>query len=366
MANTDVLAEDQPETLLQVKRIAIIYCTTRKYSNARGIESLADTEMIEVAQAVKAGLEEKGFQADSIDLDPAQIPDLKKYDWVFNLAESIYGFPLPEYKIAQQLENLHILFTGSNSRTLKACLDKAVTKRELMKKGIPTPAFEVFPFSCTFDTRLDFPVFIKPIREDGSVGISKDSVAWNLSDLEKQVKHIHRKYRQAALVEEYIQGRDIAAAVLGNGPQTIVLPLSETTYTEKNDSKFLTFTCKWVADSADYQTAGSACPAEMEPEVEATIKEIALRSFHLMGCRDYARVDFRLRGNVPYVLEVNPNPSLNPDEGGFLRSFKAIGYTYADMVANILRVSIRNRLLVNNPIKREVGYEYNLKRPSAA
>lgn len=108
-----------------------------------------------------------------------------------------------------------------------------------------------------------------------------------------QVKKIHSLYHQAALVEEFIEGREINAAILGNGNEAIVLPLSEITYPYQRGPKILTFKGKWITELIDFQVSKAKCPCDLDPEVEATIKETALRSFQIMNCRDYARVDFR-------------------------------------------------------------------------
>jgi D-alanine-D-alanine ligase len=128
--------------------------------------------------------------------------------------------------------------------------------------------------------------------------------------------------------------------VIGNGDQAVVLPLSEITYPEHAGPKFLTFDGKWVNDSLDFQVSKAQCPCHVSPRMEGRIKDIALRAYHTMGCQDYARVDFRLQEEFPFVLEVNPNPCINPDDSGFVRSGKTAGYSYADLVLNIVQNSV--------------------------
>jgi D-alanine-D-alanine ligase len=163
-------------------------------------------------------------------------------------------------------------------------------------------------------------------------------------ELKQQVEKIHAVYCQAALVEEYIEGRDISASVIGNGSDAIVLPLSEIVYTDYSGPKMLSFISKWSSDPCDYVGITVECPCALNPKTQAMINEIALRATRVMGCRDYTRVDFRLRGNTPLVLEVNANPCLNPDNAGFILSANACGYSYEDIVAKILEDSIRDRL----------------------
>jgi D-alanine-D-alanine ligase len=326
-------------------RVAGIFCSSNVTAAGREMEKLADCEVFEVAKAIKAALEEKGHRVDLVNLNGFRIEDLRNYDWVFNLAESVCGFPYADYEIARLLETSGIGFTGSGSSTLRFCLDKALTKAELGWYGITTPAYEVYHPGDPIRTGLLFPLFVKPVHEDGSIGIADNSNVRNEAELTRKVQEIHRIYQQAALVEEYIEGRDIAASILGNSREAVVMPLTECVYLKREGPKFLTFESKWVTESNAFQASVSVCPAELDPEVEQLLKVIALRSYQIMGCRDYARVDFRLKGEVPYVLEVNPNPCINPDDSGYVKAGKAAGFSYGELVNRILDVSVGRRNL---------------------
>ena len=342
MANDAHLFEDGAYPF---KAIGVIYCTPEETAAGREDEKLADCEVIETAHAVKAALDRQnssGLQVELVNLRTACLSDLSQYDWIFNLAESIYGFPYTEYEIAAMMEAQGINFTGSSSFTLQACLEKPVTKAELVKFNILTPAYAVYQPGDRFDADLRYPLIVKPVHEDGSIGITADSVAHNPVELAARVAYIHQVYAQGALVEEYIKGRDITAPIFGNGSEATAMPLSECTYPENNGSRFLTFDANWKAETYAYQSTIVRCPCELDPQVEAQIKAIALRAYSIMGCRDYARVDFRLAGSTPYVLEVNPNPCINPDDSGYVRSGKANGFTYDELIKNILESSIHS------------------------
>jgi D-alanine-D-alanine ligase len=322
--------------------IGVIYATSTQTAKGREFEQIADCEVVDVAHAIQAALCEKGYHAQTANLDPYHISSLRQFDWVVNLAETIYGFPFTDYEVAGEMERLNIHFTGSGSHALKACLDKAVTKAELMRYGVLTPAYNVvYPGERAW-THCRYPVIVKPVHEDGSIGITSESIARDIEGLVPRVEKIHHLYHQGALVEEFIEGRDIGASILGNGEDAVVLPLSEVTYPGQNGSKFLTFDAKWAAETTDYQAAVSKCPSELDPQVETAIKHTALLACRVMGCRDYARVDFRLRGADPYVLEVNPNPCINPDDTAFVNSGKAAGIGYADLIHRILLSSVKN------------------------
>jgi D-alanine-D-alanine ligase len=321
--------------------IGVVYCTSTQTAAGREFEQIADCEVIEVAHAVQAALQEKGCLVQLVDLDPQCISDLRQFDWVVNLTESIYGFPLTEDEIAGEMERLKINFTGSGSQALKSCLDKAATKSKLLKNGVLTPTYDVSYPGNPVGTKCRYPVMVKPVHEDGSIGISNESIAWDLAELALRVEKIHRVYHQAALVEEFIAGRDITASILGNGKQAVVLPLSEIIYPDHDESKFLTFDAKWLPTSEEFQTAVAHCPCDLDRQVETAIRQAALRAYRIMGCRDYARVDFRLRGDIPYVLEVNPNPCINPEDSGYVRCGNAGGFQYVDLIYQILLESVK-------------------------
>ena len=326
---------------LPVHSVGILYCTSENSAAGRELEKLADCEVIEVAQAVHSSLTRSGIKAELVDLDPQNFQELLHFDWIFNLAESIYGFPLLDFEVAQRLEQLQVGFTGSGSHTLRACLDKAVTKCELIKNGIATPTFEVFqpgpgdpqPPALPTDRQAD------PRRWQHRHFQRFDRL--DCLGIKAKGGAIHDLYRQAALVEDYIDGRDITASVLGNGADARVLPLSEITYPDCTRPRLLTFEAKWISGAPEFKRTVAVCPAHLEPKVESLIKNIALWACQVMGCRDYTRVDFRLQGRIPYVLEVNPNPCINPVNSGYVRSSMAAGLTYADMIQRIMASSIQ-------------------------
>jgi D-alanine-D-alanine ligase len=190
------------------------------------------------------------------------------------------------------------------------------------------------------NSSLPYPVIVKPVHEDGCVGISVDSQVRTPEHLKLQIRKIHDIYQQAALVEEFIDGRDITASIIGNIDEARLLPLSEITYSDRDGPGHLTFDANWVAGSNEYQDSRSRVIEQLDTSLEDRIRKLALSAYQVMGCRGYARVDFRLRGNVPYVLEVNPNPCINPDGAGFVKAARAAGYSYPDLVKSILEMSI--------------------------
>jgi len=355
MKNDNLLYDNfSPAAKLPLNKIGVVYCTSSLTAKGREKEKKADCEVVDVAHAIQAALQPRGYDVQLINLDPKRIADLKAFDWIFNLVETIYGYPFSDYEVARRMERLHINFTGSGSHALKACLDKGVTKAEIIKHGVTTPIYDViFPGDQVW-TKCSYPVIVKPVHEDGSIGISSKSTARKLAKLGALVEKIHTKYHQAALVEEFIEGRDITASILGNGEEAVVLPLSEIIHPDRHGRGFITYNAKWESKTVEFKKAEARCPCSLEPQIEAEIKRIALQAYRIMGCRDYARVDFRLKGETPYVLEVNPNPCINPDDSGFVRCGMAAGYDYASLIHQILVDSVKNYCRIQELVPNKI------------
>ncbi len=324
-------------------KIGVVYCATEVAPTGRELEKLADLEILEVAAAIQMALEERGHQVERVSLDPNRLEEILHFDWIFNLAETIYGYPLKEYEITETIEQMGLPFTGSGSKTLKTCTDKSLTKERLREWGILTPGSTLYQPGEKILARHRFPLIVKPVNEDGSIGIAKDSVVYSLEALTEKVLNIHENYRQAAIAEEYIDGRDISVPILGNQDRLEILPLMECVFRSSFvGPRIQTFEAKWVEDSADYQNCYTACPCQLEASLFDKIKETCIRAYNLLGCRDYARIDLRLRDRNPYIIEVNPNPCINPHDSGFVRAADAAGYHFDQLIDTIIKHSQYN------------------------
>ena len=329
-------------------KIAIVYSAADQVLSGREEERIADDEAQEVAGAVKAVLEAYGQAADVLSIRPDHLDALVGYAWIFNLAENICGLGDLEYQIARGMEDLGLHFTGSSAATLKTCVNKANTKAKIMQQGMLTPAYTVVQPGERVETDLAFPLFVKPVQEDGSVGIAANSQVQNPAELDAKVREIHHVYRQAALVEEYIEGRDISAAVIGNGGEMQVLPLSEIVFQpDFVGPRVLTYESIWMEESDVYAKNEAICPCTLSNQTRDFIMTMARRCFIAMGCEDYARIDFRLKGHTPYVLEVNPNPCIHPAGSGFVRASQAAGLDFPALIRLILEHSMRKNALPN-------------------
>lgn len=329
-------------------RVGILYNLVDNIEKGRDDDKLADNEVLETAAAVKDALESIGNKATLERVSLEGLPSLKKeYDFIFNLAEGIGDDSLQEPEIARILEESGMPFTGSGSKSLKLCLDKRAAKQHLIKNNILTPKFQLFTkFDEKKNPELRFPLIVKPVHEDGSIGITSDSVVNNDSSLKAKVKGVISLYKQPALVEEYIDGREINVAVLGNGDEIEILPLSEIIFDFDGDTpKIVSFDAKWVENSPLFKGTKGKCPADVPKKIREKIIALAKRSFLAMGCADYARVDFRIRGEEVFVLEVNPNPCINPCGAGFINSGIAAGYNYASLMNKIVEITMKRNSL---------------------
>lgn len=261
---------------------------------------------------------------------------------IFNLCESIGNESMHEMHVAGIYELLKIPYTGANAFTLGLAQQKVRVKEILSYYNLPTPKFFVIDeLPARVDNNIKFPLIVKPSREDASVGINNDSVVYDIEKLNKQVEFIITKFNQPALVEEYIEGRELNAAILGNNPP-VVLPISEVDMSQlpKNYHRIITYNAKWMKGTEEYEFTKGVCPAPISESVAEKISELALKAYKIIGCRDYARVDFRLdNNNNLHILEVNPNPDISAD-AGFARSAKTAGYTFEEMVNKIVDLVI--------------------------
>ena len=239
-------------------------------------------------------------------------------------------------QIARLLATLGFKHIGSTSDVITTCIDKSRAKRRLIAHGVSTPRYQVFTRSSGV-YRHEFPAIVKPVNEDASVGITLDSVVTTPEELLRRVDYVLIHYRQNALVEEYIQGRELAVSLWGNGANVRALPITEQDYSLIPDAlcRILTYDSKWNPLSFEFQNIPSRCPADLTPEEGALIADTAIRAYQAIGLRDYGRVDIRYRNGIPYVIDINEIPDLSRDEG-FFNSARAAQYSHAEMIEQIL------------------------------
>lgn len=308
---------------------------------------IALQETAEVAMRLIEALRSRGYHLlplpvyESLDdLRKMLRPFSQKTAFVFNYCDGFAGSNIAATKIVRLVESLGFKHTGSTAETVALCIDKSRAKRRLIAHGIATPRYQTFGQAAGF-YRYRFPAIVKPVADDGSIGIDAESVVTTHEELLRRVEYVIRRYHQAALVEEYIPGREFSVSVWGNDTLW-ALPITEINYSKTLDPlrRILTYDSKWNPGSFDYQHTPTCCPARLHPNERKRIAETALQAYRAIGLRDYGRVDIRYYNGIPYVIDINEVPDLSPDSG-FPNAARVAGYTYADMAEQILLFALK-------------------------
>jgi D-alanine-D-alanine ligase len=310
---------------------------------------LSEVGVLEERGHVQEALQKNGYKTSLFNMNSdikrlIQFIEEKEPDLIFNLCESVGDEATHEMFVAGIYELMGIPYTGASAFTLGICQNKVRTKQVLSFHKIRIPRFTLYKnaneiVEDEFDLR--FPVIAKPSLEDASVGIDNGSVVDNFAALRKRVRFIFQNFDQPALVEEYIEGRELNVAIIGNR-RPVTLPISEIDFSGLPPElpRIVTYAAKWMEGTDEYKGTVGVCPAQVPIEVERQAKDIALRAYRIMGCRDYARIDMRLdKNNNLYVIEVNPNPDIS-DDAGFARSARASGYSFDEVINKIVEYAL--------------------------
>ncbi len=319
-----------------------------------------DLDSESTVEAICDAIRSKGNEAQFLEADETIIDTVRDYkpDICFNISEGHFG-DSREAQIPAILEKLQIPYTGSKVLCLALTLDKSMTKRILAWHGLPTPEFQSFErLDEPLDEGMTFPLFVKPSREGTGMGISYDSIVHNEDELRKQLEFILRTYNQPALVEKFIEGREITVGMVGNliGPVARRIPVNED---EQRIQAGLHFMPPMEVDLQPYllsdgvydnrlKTALAAdltylCPAPIEEEMVDELNWLAAAVFRVTGALDVARVDFRLDINdnlKPYILEINPLPGLAPVISDLVIEAAAAGIDHTELVNMILYTAL--------------------------
>lgn len=252
---------------------------------------------------------------------------------VFNMAYGIQGDARYTH-VPAALEMAGIPYTGSTPLGHALALDKVVTKVLMMAAGVPTPAFRVMLSPSDSDAGLNYPLVVKPRHESTSYGLQ---LVHDRTQLDAAVAAIVEKYRQSALVEEYIDGREVAIGLLGNHDAMEFLPPVELDF-GKRELRIVTWDDKYHKRADEPK---KVCPAPIDDKLRHALNEMALGTFEATHLRDYARVDIRIdpQGR-PFVLEINSMASLG-DGGSYMTAAKTLGYDFATLVERIVNVTHR-------------------------
>ena len=332
--------------------IAIVFNAYEPRPTATG-ERLSEESVADMAQQAQGAVRSLGLGTTLVPLQRSLLNFLSRVkelnpDALVNLCEGYYGRPQWESNVAGIFELLGLTFTGNAAKTLALCQDKFKAKAVLKVAGLPTAPAQLM-MTGEEPLELRFPLIVKPNAEDASLGVYPESVVRDEESLRRQVRRCIDNYKQPVLVEAFIDGREFNVSVMENG-EAKALPVSEIDFSAmpKDTPHILGYDAKWFEDHPLYQKTPPVCPAPIDDELRGRLQGLAEAAFRTMGCRDYARVDFRMDAKGrPFILEVNPNPDISTN-AGYARALKAAGIEYAAfwgvMVDNALK-----RRVVNDP-----------------
>jgi D-alanine-D-alanine ligase len=319
-------------------KIVIIYDATP--GSQKDFEIKKALNILKDVRDVQAILKSKGFQTELMGFKFPVIKTVqellsKKADLVFNLCEGLGDDSTFEIHVASLLEFFRFPFTGSDALSLSLCHNKAIAKAQLNFYGIPTPKHVLIePGQKIGKYGLEYPLIVKPVHEDGSFGIDEDSVVFNALALETKVLSTHLRFRQAALIEEYIDGREFNVSILGNDLLDFV-QMREIKFSKDCQPKIVSFRSKWKKSSPAYQATLTSAVENLPEHVQKQIIKYAIQCFKIFKMRDYARIDFRLgKSEVPYVIDLNPNPCISRDSGMVMAASQN-GINYEDLIGRI-------------------------------
>lgn len=262
---------------------------------------------------------------------------------VFNLTEQFGGDRKLDKNIAAVLEMLNIPFTGTGSTGLMLCRDKLLCKQLLSLHKIRVPGFASVPAgkNAHVPKTVRYPLVVKPAYEDSSEGISNASVVTNEAALKERAQFVHERWEQDAIAEEYIEGRELYVAILGNKKLT-VFPIRECSFNSDSDDgpHLATYRVKWNQEYREKHNINFVF-AKLEPEVVGSIERVCKKVYRILQIRDYGRIDVRLTtDNKLVVLEANPNPDLAYGEEVAEAAEKS-GIRYEQLISRILRLAQR-------------------------
>ncbi len=328
-------------------QVAVLYNAPTLPADHPHYDSEAD--VVAVAGEIEAILNRSGFEARGIAAAPpveSLITDLSnpRPDVVFNLIEGFAGSSAGEAWITSLLELLRLPYTGCPPEAQGLCRQKARTKALLRGCGLPTAPFQVVSDPASVEPSFRGPYFVKPEAEDASLGIDRGSVVTEPAALAERVALLRSRFRGDVLIEAYLPGPEYNVGVLGL-PEPLALTVAEVVYDPKpGEWPILTYAAKWHVGSAEDLASPIRCPAEVEASLADELSRLAVAAFEATGCRDVARVDFRLDDEGrPMILEVNPNPDLGPT-AGWARALRASGRDYEETIAGLVE-----RALIRGP-----------------
>lgn len=323
-------SEDGPLPL----RVAIVYNLKREGEH-KTQDAQAEYDHIDTVYAIRDAIESSQIQVFLIEEDRDMMWNLEHnhIDFVFNIAEGVGGRSR-EGQVPAILDFMNIPYTGSDCTSLCMALDKNLTKKLLSGYGIASPKTVVIGEKLLPWRRFKYPLIVKPNAEGSSKGISDLSIVASKQELDLLSAKYRENYDSDILVEEYIDGREFTIGICGNGEQAQVFEPMEIVFKKPTQDQFCVYSYPVKQDYTQF--VSYSCPAKLSKKITMKMKEMALKIYQVLECKDFSRVDFRMDKNgTIYFIEINPLPGLAPNYSDYPMIAEKCGIGYKELVRTV-------------------------------
>ena len=317
------------------------------------------------ADRLASALYEIGHRVTTVTVVNADLAaHLKSYDpreWiVFNWCEELPGIPHSDALVAEVLETLGFTYTGSTADVLKLSWEKADLKRLLEKHNLPTPSWRICDVAEPGDWHC-YPAIVKPAHEHCSLGVTTGAVVRNRDELNLRLAYVLDEFKQPALIEDFIDGREFHVSLWGNG-DVQMLPPAEMDFSRFNDirDRLCTYDAKFRPGSLHYEEIQLRLPAPLSEAEYDLLMCTARAAYHAHCCRDFARMDIRLRDGIFYILDINPNPDISSD-ASMACAAEAAGFSFGAMGSHLIHLAAARHPVFGKQLDRNKTLD-NLSR----
>jgi D-alanine-D-alanine ligase len=325
-------------------RIGLSYDLKETFLSSQGQpeDALEEYDSAETVDALKRAIEAQGHSVVKLGGGKQFLHNIlqEKVDFVFNISEGLGSYRSREAQVPSVLEMLDIPYSGADPQCLAVCLDKALTKKIVSLEGVKTPRWRTVgpsEFESADWNAWRYPAFVKPVWEGSSKGIRLKSLVRDSMQMRSLVGDLLERYHQPVLVEEFISGEEVTVGLVGNGPPKLVGVMRVVPRQKQADFVYSLEVKRDYEKLVDYE-----CPARLPAQTLQQIRADSLKAFEVLGCRDFARVDFRVDSEgVPYFLEINPLAGLNPKSSDLIIMAGLIGISYHMLIGSILESSLK-------------------------
>jgi D-alanine-D-alanine ligase len=300
-------------------------------------------QCLEMGDMLDGALRSAGHPVVHARLENDLLPNLlQKYDptelIVFNWCEEVPGIPRSSWMVARELERQGFTYTGADYPALVFSQDKRQVQKRLKDYGVPTPAWKILNTPEEIEWQI-YPAIVKPAFEHYSLGIARESVVEGEAELYKRVNYVLNKHQQPVLVEEFIDGREFHVGVIGN-TELLMLPPAEIDFSVFDDihDRLCTYEANFNPESFAYQNSWAKLPIAFSLDELSLLEQAVLGAYRCTGCRDYARMDVRMRDGKFYVLDVNHNADISPDNS-LVKAAEMVGYSYGYFASLLINLA---------------------------